>query len=108
LLFLVGGGGKKFPRIERGQILNAYRAGSEAVISLFEYLQDRLLTIIEEHEARIEELEAKLNKDNSSAASRVGNLGRVSSRDRETALRQWKACAHFTPATQQQWGVLRS
>jgi len=59
----VGGGEKKFSRIGREQILNAYRAGPEAVISLFEYLQETLLTIIEEHEARIEELEAKLNRD---------------------------------------------
>ena len=51
------------PRIEREQILNAYRAGPEAVVSLFEYLQDTLLAVIEEHEARIEELEEKVNKD---------------------------------------------
>ena len=59
----MGGAYRRFPRVEREQILNAYRAGPEAVISLFEYLQDRLLTIIEEHEARIEELEARLNRD---------------------------------------------
>jgi hypothetical protein len=29
---------RRLPRIERAQILNAYRAGPEAVISLFEYL----------------------------------------------------------------------
>lgn len=51
------------PRIEREQILNAYRAGPEAVVSLFEYLQDTLLAVIEEHEARIQELEEKINKD---------------------------------------------
>jgi len=59
----VGGSRKKFPRIGREQILNAYRAGPEAVVSLFEYLQETLLAIIEEHEARIEELEGKLNRD---------------------------------------------
>ena len=37
------------PRIERAQILNAYRAGPEAVVSLFVYLQDTLLAAIEEH-----------------------------------------------------------
>ncbi len=57
------GSKKRLPRIEREQILNAYRAGPEAVVSLFEYLQDTLLAVIEEHEARIEELEAKVNKD---------------------------------------------
>ena len=51
------------PRIEREQILNAYKAGPEAVVSLFEYLQDTLLAVIEEHEARIEELEERINKD---------------------------------------------
>jgi len=59
----VGGGHKKFSRIGREQILNAYRAGPDAIVSLIDYLQETLLGIIEEHEARIEELEAKLNKD---------------------------------------------
>ncbi len=60
----MGRGSKgRLPRIEREQILNAYRAGPEAVVSLFEYLQDTLLAVIEEHEARIEELEEKVNKD---------------------------------------------
>jgi len=51
------------PRIERAQILNAYRAGPEAVISLFEYLQDTLLSVIEEHEGRIQELEQRGKQD---------------------------------------------
>jgi transposase len=67
LLVLVGGGGKKFPRIEREQILNVYRASPEVVISLLEHLQDGVLAIIEEHEARIEELEEKLNRDSHSS-----------------------------------------
>jgi Mg2+ and Co2+ transporter CorA len=54
---------KHLPRIERAQILNAYKAGPEAVVSLFEYLQDTLLALIEEHERRIEELEQVINKD---------------------------------------------
>jgi transposase len=56
-------GRRQLPRIEREQILNAYKAGPEAVVSLFEYLQDTLLAVIEEHEARIEELEERINKD---------------------------------------------
>ena len=60
----MGGDSKKrLPRIEREQILNAYSAGREAVVSLFEYLQETLLAVIEEHEARIEELEERINKD---------------------------------------------
>ena len=59
----MGGGSKKFSRIGREQILNAYRAGPDAIFSLIDYLQETLLGIIEEHEARIEELEAKLNRD---------------------------------------------
>ena len=57
------GGRKRLPRIEREQILNAYKAGPEAVVSLFEYLQDTLVAVIEEHDARIEELEERINKD---------------------------------------------
>jgi transposase len=59
---------RRLRRIERAQILNAYRAGPEAVISLFEYLQDTLLAVIEEHERRIQELEqrGKLDSHNSS------------------------------------------
>jgi len=59
----VGGGHKKFSRIGREPILNAYRAGPDAIVSLIDYLQETLLGIIEEHEARIEELEAKLDRD---------------------------------------------
>ena len=54
---------RRLPRIERAQILNAYRAGPEAVISLFEYLQDTLLAVIEEHEGRIQELEQRGKQD---------------------------------------------
>lgn len=54
---------RRLPRIERAQILNAYRAGPEAVISLFEYLQDTLLNLIEEHERRIQELERRGHQD---------------------------------------------
>ena len=54
---------RRLPRIERAQILNAYRAGPEAVISLFEYLQDTLLGVIEEHEGRIQGLEEQSKKD---------------------------------------------
>jgi hypothetical protein len=66
----VGGGHKKFSRIGREQILNAYRAGPDAIVSLIDYLQETLLGIIEEHEARIGELEAKLNKDSPPGAMR--------------------------------------
>src|SRR5208337_2546728 len=58
-----GGSRKRLPRIGREQILNSCRAGPEAVVSLFEYLQDTLLAVIEEHEAWIEELEERINKD---------------------------------------------
>lgn len=54
---------RRLPRIEREQILTAYRAGPEAVVSLFEYLQDTLLAVIEEHELRIQELEQRLKQD---------------------------------------------
>ena len=54
---------RRLPRIERAQILNAYRAGPEAIVSLFEYLQDTLLSVIEEHEGRIQELEQRDKQD---------------------------------------------
>jgi transposase len=64
-MFLLMGGESKssLPRIERAKILNAYKAGPEAVVSLFEYLQDTLLAVIQGHEHRIEELEKIINKD---------------------------------------------
>jgi len=76
---------KRLPRIERAQILNAYKAGPEAVVSLFEYLQDTLLAVIEEHERRIEELEQIINKDshNSSKPPSSDGLSRKFSRKRE-------------------------
>ena len=82
----MGGESKnRLPRIERAQILNAYKAGPEAVVSLFEYLQDTLLAIIEEHERRIEELEQIINKDshNSSKPPSSDGLSRKFSRKRE-------------------------
>jgi hypothetical protein len=59
------GGEKNFhlARIERERILNVYKAGPDAVVSLFEYLQDQHYAAIEELTARIEALEEKGNKD---------------------------------------------
>jgi len=66
------GGEKSFnvPRVSRAQILNAYKAGPDAVVSLIEYLQeqhrstiDQLLEIIDKLTARIESLEEKSNTD---------------------------------------------
>jgi transposase len=86
MLLLMGGESKnRLPRIEPSQILNAYKAGPEAVVSLFEYLQDSLLAIIQEHERRIEELEHIINKDshNSSKPPSSDGLSRKFSRKRE-------------------------
>jgi hypothetical protein len=58
------------PRIDPQRILNAYKAGPDAVISLIEYLQDQhhdtieqLLDLIKKLTARIEALEEKNSKD---------------------------------------------
>ncbi len=58
------------PRVSRAQILNAYKAGPDAIISLIEYLQEQhqstieqLLRIIEGLKARIESLEQKSTTD---------------------------------------------
>jgi hypothetical protein len=86
MLLLMGGESKnRLPRIEPSQILNAYKAGPEAVVSLFEFLQDSLLAIIQEHERRIEELEHIINKDshNSSKPPSSDGLSRKFSRKRE-------------------------
>ena len=76
---------KRLPRIERAQILNAYKAVPEAAVSLFEYLQDTLLAVIEERERRIEELEQIFSKDshNSSKLPSSDGLLRKFSRKRE-------------------------
>ena len=85
LLPMEGKSKSRFPRIERAQILNAYKAGPEAVVSLFEYLQDSLLAVIEEHEQRIEELEQIIKKDshNSSKPPSSDGLSRKFNRKRE-------------------------
>jgi transposase len=66
------GGEKSFkvPRVSREKILNACKAGPDAVISLIEYLQEQhqstieqLLEIINRLTARIESLEEKSNTD---------------------------------------------
>src|SRR5208282_209894 len=44
-IFLMGGG-RKVPRIEREQILKAYRADRAAVISLFEYVQELRIAVL--------------------------------------------------------------
>jgi transposase len=67
------GGAKNhhFPRIDRERILNAYKAGPDAIISLIEYIQDYFQSRLDEQlsdsneklRARIEALEEKINKD---------------------------------------------
>ena len=87
----MGGGHKKFSRIGREQILNAYRAGPDAIVSLIDYLQETLLGIIEEHEARIEELEAKLNKDSHNSdkpPSTDGPKRRFTAKNRERSSKK--------------------
>jgi transposase len=66
------GGEKNYhlARIDRERILNAYKAGPDAVVSLIEYLQDQhhatieeLLDLFKKLRARIEALEEKNSKD---------------------------------------------
>jgi transposase len=66
------GGERSFqvPRVSRAQILDAYKAGPDAVVSLIEYLQEQnqstieqLLEIIDGLRARIESLEQKSTTD---------------------------------------------
>jgi transposase len=73
-------GGKsasRLPRIDREHILNAYKAGPDAVVSLIEYLQEQFQDSLEEVSnalaqlseankklaAKVEALEEKINKD---------------------------------------------
>jgi transposase len=53
----------RFPRIERERILNAYKAGPDAVISLIEYIQDHYQAVFDDLQERIEALEEKNKKD---------------------------------------------
>ncbi|MGA2477393.1 MAG: DUF6444 domain-containing protein [Spirochaetia bacterium] len=67
----------RLPRVEREHILNAYKAGPEAVVSLVEYLQDQFQATLDEMSealaqlteankklvARIQVLEEKINRD---------------------------------------------
>ena len=62
----MGGGGRKFRKLTREQILTLYKAGPEAVISLVEYLQDStgfLKDEIERLKERVREVEDQLRKD---------------------------------------------
>src|SRR5208337_4798252 len=73
-------GGKsavRLPRISREHILNAYKAGPDAVVSLVEYLQDQFQAALDELSnavaelsetneklvAKVQALEEKINKD---------------------------------------------
>jgi uncharacterized coiled-coil protein SlyX len=73
-------GGKRavlLPRISREHILNAYKAGPDAVVSLVEYLQDQFQAVLDEMSkalaelsdtneklaAKVQGLEEKINKD---------------------------------------------
>ena len=88
-------GGKsasRLPRISREHILNAYKAGPEAVISLIEYLQDQhdnsihqLMDVIQKLTSRIQALEEKINKDshNSNKPPSSDGLARRFSRKRQ-------------------------
>lgn len=88
-------GGKsagRLPRISKEHILNAYKAGPEAVISLIEYLQDQhdnaieqLLETIQKLTSRIQALEEKTNTDshNSNNPPSSDGLDRRFSRKRE-------------------------
>src|SRR5208283_5676737 len=95
-------GGKsasRLPRISREHILNAYKAGPDAVVSLVEYLQDQfeasldkwsnaLAELSETNEkliAKVQALEEKINKDshNSNNPPSSDGLARRFSRKRQ-------------------------
>lgn len=61
---------RRLPRISREHILNAYKAGPDAVITLIEYLQEQFQNALDELNnanvklaSRIQALEEKINKD---------------------------------------------
>lgn len=90
-------GGEKdyhLPRIPREQILNAYKAGPEAITSLIEYLQDQhdntidqVVDQIKKLTQRIKALEEKNNKDshNSDKPSSTDGLHRRIHKRRESS-----------------------
>jgi transposase len=85
-----GNSASRLPRIGRENILDAYKAGPDAVVSLFEYLQDTLLSIIQEHEIRIKELEERINKDshNSSKPPSSDGLQKRNYKQREPSSKK--------------------
>ena len=54
--------GGRLPRIDRQHILNAYKAGPEAVVSLVEYLQEQFQAALDEMGRRLAQL-AETNKE---------------------------------------------
>lgn len=95
-------GGKsasRLPRISREHILNAYKAGPDAVVSLVEYLQDQFQAALDELSnavaelsetneklvAKVQSLEEKINKDshNSNKPPSSDGLARRFSRKRQ-------------------------
>ena len=94
-----GNSAGRLPRIDRKHILNAYKAGPEAVVSLVEYLQEQFQTTLDEMNgalahlteenkklvARIQALEEKINKDshNSNQPPSSDGLARRFSRKRQ-------------------------
>jgi transposase len=89
----------RLPRIDREHILNAYKAGPEAVVSLVEYLQEQFQGTLDEMSnalaqlaeankklvARIQVLEERINKDshNSNKPPSSDGLARKFSKKRQ-------------------------
>ena len=68
-------GGKsasRLPRISREHILNAYKAGPDAVVSLVEYLQDQFQAALDELSNAV----AELSQTNEKLVAKVQTLGR--------------------------------
>ncbi len=94
-----GNSAGRLPRVDRKHILNAYKAGPEAVVFLIEYLQEQFQTTLDEMSsalahlteenkklvARIQVLEEKINKDshNSNQPPSSDGLARRFSRKRQ-------------------------
>jgi transposase len=57
----------RVPRVSKDHILNAFRAGPEAVASLIEYIQDAYQEVIDRLTDRIEALEKNQSKDSSNS-----------------------------------------
>jgi hypothetical protein len=72
-----GNSASRLPRIDGEHILNAYKAGPDAVVSLVEYLQEQFQASLDELSSAV----AELSETNRKLVARVRALEEKSNKD---------------------------